>query len=137
MSIDVRGGEEPANRHTHPLDNAVWAALAGPHAPVGERVGRAARYPADVYAYSALAGPSATVRIKSRASPRWLGGRRRWPGRPADRHRTAVRARREAVRLGLADVPEILELVARTRRAPSSPGLSDSAPISASGTGGA
>ncbi|MPY56357.1 GNAT family N-acetyltransferase [Streptomyces spongiae] len=117
-----------------PLDNAVWAALAGPHAHFAERVGRAARYPADVYAYCALAdpadpaawadlyalvGPATTFRIKGVDSvpDGWetVGG-----GRGVQLVDTGLRAEPapEAVRLGPADVPEILELVARTRPGP-------------------
>ena len=69
----------PSPHDTSVLDNAVWAALDGPHAHLAERVGRAARYPDDVYAFAALAdprdpaawadlhtlvGPGTTVRIK-------------------------------------------------------------------------
>ncbi|MFE0452384.1 GNAT family N-acetyltransferase [Streptomyces sp. NPDC058914] len=124
----------PANPSTHLLDNAVWAALAGPHARFAERVGRAARYPADVYAFAAVAdpadpaawadlhtlvGPETVVRIKGVESvPRgWevVGG-----GRGVQLVDTALRAEPapEAVRLGLDDVPEILDLVARTRPGP-------------------
>ncbi|MFD8816384.1 GNAT family N-acetyltransferase, partial [Streptomyces sp. NPDC059627] len=79
LQTGLRGGGAPLAPHTFPLDNAVWSALAGPHAHLAERVGRAARYPDDVYAYAALAdptdpaawadlhtlvGPGATVKIK-------------------------------------------------------------------------
>ncbi|MFD8567191.1 GNAT family N-acetyltransferase [Streptomyces sp. NPDC059639] len=127
----------PADPSTHPLDNAVWAALAGPHAHLAQRVGRAARYPADVYAYSAVAdpadpavwadlytlvGPGNTVRIKGVESvpPGWevVGG-----GRGVQLVDTALRAEPapEAVRLGPDDVPEMLDLVARTRPGPFQP----------------
>ncbi|SMQ13800.1 hypothetical protein SAMN06272771_0072 [Streptomyces sp. Ag82_O1-12] len=58
-SIEVRGGEAPADRSTQPLGNAVWAALNGPHARFAERLGSAARYPADVYDFAALAALAA------------------------------------------------------------------------------
>ncbi|CAM5462513.1 hypothetical protein SHIRM173S_13116 [Streptomyces hirsutus] len=45
----------PELPNTSRLDNAVWAALDGPHAHLAERAGRAARYPADVYDFAALA----------------------------------------------------------------------------------
>ncbi|CAM5741369.1 hypothetical protein SALBM311S_01257 [Streptomyces alboniger] len=54
---DIRGGGAPPALDTSLLDNAVWAALDGPHAHLAERVGLAARYPADVYAFAALADP--------------------------------------------------------------------------------
>ncbi|MFJ4713846.1 GNAT family N-acetyltransferase [Streptomyces sp. NPDC088785] len=124
----------PADPSTHPLDNAVWAALAGPHAHLAERVGRAARYPADVYAYAALAdpsdpaawtdlhtlvGPGNTVRIKGveTVPAGWevVGG-----GRGVQLVDTALRAEPapRAVRLGPDDVPDMLDLVARTRPGP-------------------
>ncbi|MEU0647474.1 hypothetical protein [Streptomyces umbrinus] len=34
---DAQGGEAPANPSMRLLDNAVWAALAGPHGAGGER----------------------------------------------------------------------------------------------------
>ncbi|MFE5812175.1 GNAT family N-acetyltransferase [Streptomyces sp. NPDC056479] len=142
---DVHGGGAPSAAEPHPLDNAVRAALNGPHAlphslegmggaPIAQRVGRAARYPADVYAFAALAdpadpaawadlhtlvGPGAVVRAKplDRVPDGWeiVGG-----GEGVQLVDTALRAERapEAVRLGPADVPEILYLVARTKPRP-------------------
>lgn len=116
------------------LDNAVWAALDGPHAHLAERVGRAARYPDDVYAFAALADPGdpaawndlhtlagsgTTVRIKpvEQVPEGWeiVGG-----GVGVQLVDTALRAEPapEAVRLGPADVPDILDLVARTGPGP-------------------
>ncbi|MDH6515004.1 ribosomal protein S18 acetylase RimI-like enzyme [Streptomyces sp. SAI-135] len=137
QQIDVRGGGASL-RLTAPdtsvLDNAVWAALTGPHAHLADRVGRAARYPDDVYAVAALAdpgdpaawadlltlvGPGTTVRIKpvDRVPDGWevVGG-----GVGVQLVDTALRAEPapEAVRLGPDDVPEILDLVARTRPGP-------------------
>jgi ribosomal protein S18 acetylase RimI-like enzyme len=130
----VRGGgalEAPATRL---LDNPVWSALAGPHARFAERVGGAARYPADVYAFAALAdprdpsawadlrrlaGPGHTVRVKGvdAVPDGWqtVGG-----GQGVQLVATSLRAEEapEAVRLGPHDVPEILDLVARTRPGP-------------------
>ncbi|WP_320781566.1 GNAT family N-acetyltransferase [Streptomyces sp. CRN 30] len=134
--IDVRGGDVPAGPTTHLLDNAVWAALDGPHAHLAERVGRAARYPADVYAFAALADPGdpaawadlhtlagsgTAVRIKPVDEVQVPGG---WEivdgGEGVQLVDTALRAEPdpEAVRLGPDDVPEILDLVARTRPGP-------------------
>ncbi|MFF8731602.1 GNAT family N-acetyltransferase [Streptomyces sp. NPDC015171] len=116
------------------LDNAVWAALDGPHAHLAERFGRAARYQADLYAFAALADPAdpaawadlgtllgagAEVRVKpaGRVPRGWtvLGD-----GEGVQLVDTALRAEPapEAVRLGPDDVPEILGLVARTRPGP-------------------
>lgn len=38
----------------HPLDNAAWHALTGPHADLAEVVGAARRYPRDVSVFSAV-----------------------------------------------------------------------------------
>ncbi|MEU0050989.1 GNAT family N-acetyltransferase [Streptomyces sp. NPDC006309] len=132
---DVRAGGAPtAPPGGSPLDNAVWAALDGPHAHLAERYGRAARYRADLYAFAALAdpadpaawadlhtlaGPSATVRVKpvGRVPDGWelLA-----EGEGVQLVDTALRAEPapEAVLLGPADLPEILDLVARTRPGP-------------------
>ncbi|WP_405622351.1 GNAT family N-acetyltransferase [Streptomyces sp. NBC_00076] len=131
---DVRGGGAPPALDTSLLDNAVWAALDGPHAHLAERVGLAARYPADVYAFAGLADPldpaawadlhtlvgaGAVVRIKpvEQVPDGWevVGG-----GVGVQLVDTALRAEPapEAVRLGPDDVPEILDLVARTRPGP-------------------
>ncbi|MFJ9010127.1 GNAT family N-acetyltransferase [Streptomyces canus] len=124
----------PPAHDTSVLDNAVWAALDGPHAHLAERVGRAARYPDDVYAFAALAdprdpaawadlltliGPGTTVRIKpvETLPDSWevVGG-----GVGVQLVDTALHAEPapEAVRLGPDDVPEILDLVARTKPGP-------------------
>ncbi|MER5544065.1 GNAT family N-acetyltransferase [Streptomyces sp. NPDC002589] len=132
LQTDLRGdGATPA---THVLDNAVWAALTGPHAHLAERLGRAARYEDGVYALAALAdpadpaawqdlrtlvGPGTTVRIKpvDRVPDDW---RLEGSGEGVQLVDVALRAEPapEAVRLGRADVPEILDLVARTRPGP-------------------
>ncbi|MFF1719133.1 GNAT family N-acetyltransferase [Streptomyces sviceus] len=137
QQTDIRAGGaslKPSTHGTSVLDNAVWAALDGPHAHLAERVGRAARYPDDVYAFAALAdprdpaawadlltlvGPGTTVRIKpvETVPEEWevIGG-----GVGVQLVDTALRAEPapEAVRLGPDDVPEILDLVARTRPGP-------------------
>jgi ribosomal protein S18 acetylase RimI-like enzyme len=43
------------------LDRAVWAALTGPHAALGIRSGRAARYPAEVSPFAAVDAPGASA----------------------------------------------------------------------------
>ncbi|MGV9455006.1 GNAT family N-acetyltransferase [Streptomyces sp. NPDC003635] len=124
----------PGRPGTHLLDNAVWAALTGPHARFAQRVGRAARYPADVYAFAALAdpadpaawadlrtlvGPGTVVRVKpvDRVPAGWevVGA-----GQGVQLVDDGLRAEPapEAVRLGPDDVPDILELVARTKPGP-------------------
>ncbi|MET8771828.1 GNAT family N-acetyltransferase [Streptomyces sp. NPDC004658] len=130
----VRTGTAPPLPGTAVLDNAVWAALTGPHAPLADRYGRAARYRPETYAFAALAdpadpaawadlhtlvGPGHPVRVKpvERVPDGWevLG-----EGIGVQLVDTALRAEPapEAVRLGAGDVPEILDLVARTRPGP-------------------
>jgi ribosomal protein S18 acetylase RimI-like enzyme len=118
-----------------PLDNPVLAALTGPHAPFAERQGRVLRYPEDVAPFLALpadpgaqdwldvaglAGPGATV-VLAGAAARPPSG---WevldeiPGVQLVDEGVAAAADPEAVRLGSADVPEMLDLVERTRPGP-------------------
>ncbi|MEU7423160.1 GNAT family N-acetyltransferase [Streptomyces sp. NPDC040750] len=134
LPTDVRRGGALSPPDTRALDNAVWAALAGPHAHLAERHGRAARYRPDTYDCAALAdpadpaawsdlhtlvGPGNTVRIKSveQVPDGWeiVGA-----GAGVQLVDTGLRAEADpqAVRLGLADVPEILDLVGRTRPGP-------------------
>ncbi|MFI2204174.1 GNAT family N-acetyltransferase [Streptomyces sp. NPDC020192] len=135
QQTELRGGGSVPTLPGDPLlDNAVWAALDGPHAHLAERVGRAARYQDGIYAFAALAdpadpaawddlctllGPGTTVRIKpvDRVPDGW---RIEGEGEGVQLVDTALRAEPapEAERLGPADVPEILDLVARTRPGP-------------------
>ena len=119
----------------HPLDNPALASLTGPHAHFAERRGRVLRYPVDVSPWLALpdqpeardwvdlavlAGPGAEVPLNG-----YCGDV------PADWEITfhvggvqlvddgmAAEPDPEAVRLGPADVPEMLDLVARTQPGP-------------------
>ncbi|MFH8516330.1 GNAT family N-acetyltransferase [Streptomyces gelaticus] len=119
----------------HPLDSPVHAALTGPHAHFAERRGRILRYPADVAPWvavpdapraedwddaAALAGPGGAVTITAFREP------------PPDDWEIVFRADGVqlvdagvetaplpgAVRLGPADVPDMLALVERTRPGP-------------------
>ncbi|MFG2779303.1 GNAT family N-acetyltransferase [Streptomyces prunicolor] len=119
---------------SHVLDNPAWAALTGPHAHFAERVGRAARYPVDVAGFNAitdnddprawadlatLVGPGGTAAVRgvSEVPDGWEIVR---SGQGVQLVDTALRAEPdpEAVRLGPDDVPEILDLVARTEPGP-------------------
>jgi ribosomal protein S18 acetylase RimI-like enzyme len=119
----------------HVLDNPAMASLTGPHARFAERRGRVLRYPVDVSPWlalpdepdaddwadlAALAGPGAEVPLPGYRGPV-----------PADWEVTqridgvqfvddglAAAPDPEAVRLGPADVPEMTDLVARTRPGP-------------------
>ncbi|ELP70564.1 GNAT family N-acetyltransferase [Streptomyces turgidiscabies] len=119
----------------HPLDHPALAALTGPHAHFAEWRGRIVRYPVDVTPWlalpaelddrdwadlAALAGPGADVPL--------LGFQGRVPdGWDITFHAEGVQLvddgvaaapDPEAVELGPADVPEMLDLVARTRPGP-------------------
>jgi ribosomal protein S18 acetylase RimI-like enzyme len=116
----------------HPLDNPLWAALTGPQAHLAERRGRAARLPADVSPFAAVAdetgwadlaalvGPGGTavvVDAPAQPPPGWeLVGA--IPGVQMDGSAFEAAPDPEAVVLGRADVPEMLDLVARTRPGP-------------------
>ncbi|MET8805755.1 GNAT family N-acetyltransferase [Streptomyces sp. NPDC004546] len=118
----------------HILDNPAWAALTGPHAHFAERIGHAARYHQDVAPFhavsdeddprawvdlAALVGPGGTASVRgvTEAPEGWevVG-----TGHGVQLVDTGLRAEAdpEAVRLGPADVPEILDLVARTEPGP-------------------
>ncbi|MDX3452322.1 GNAT family N-acetyltransferase [Streptomyces sp. ME02-8801-2C] len=119
----------------HPLDQPALAALTGPHAHFAEWRGRIVRYPVDVTPWlalpadlddrdwadlAALAGPGQDVPL--------LGFQGRVPdGWEITFHAEGVQfvddglaaaPDPEAVELGPEDVPEMLDLVARTRPGP-------------------
>jgi ribosomal protein S18 acetylase RimI-like enzyme len=117
-----------------PLDNAAWASLTGPHAHFAERRGQALRYPADVAPFLAvpdepdgnvwrdiaeLAGPGARVPLGSETTP--PDG---WevvmtlPGVQLVDDGIEAVMDGDAVLLGLSDVPEMLDLVERTKPGP-------------------
>jgi ribosomal protein S18 acetylase RimI-like enzyme len=120
---------------THPLDNPVLAALAGPHARFAATRGRAARYPADISPFCALPGepaaadwadaarlasPGETVGFPAlRAAPPpdwevvWLGEGVQLVADTLD-----AAPDPEAVPLGPADVPDMLSLTGRTKPGP-------------------
>ncbi|MFF4244483.1 GNAT family N-acetyltransferase [Streptomyces sp. NPDC001822] len=128
------GAPEPAPAE-HPLDNPARSSLTGPHARFAERRGRVLRYRPDVTPWlalpddpgpqdwadvAALAGAGASLTLTAFREPP-----------PADWeivfHATGVQMvddsvaaepDREASLLGPADVPEMLDLVARTRPGP-------------------
>ncbi|VVJ21099.1 Acetyltransferase [Amycolatopsis camponoti] len=118
-----------------PLDNPAWASLTGPHARFAERRGRVVRYLEDVAPFlglpgdpdeqdwrdvAELAGPGVVV-LTAATAPRPPSG---WevldalPGVQLVDEGVAAAPDPEAVRLGLADVPEMLDLVERTKPGP-------------------
>jgi ribosomal protein S18 acetylase RimI-like enzyme len=126
----------------HPLDNPAWAALTGPHANLAEANGQAVRYPVAMCPFVALpdrpgtaawadlaglAGPGAVVSLAGvrEAPPGWevvmrvLGVQMVGAGIEAGVEAGIDAAPDgEAQVLGLRDVPEMLDLVARTRPGP-------------------
>ncbi|MBZ6291220.1 GNAT family N-acetyltransferase [Streptomyces olivaceus] len=119
---------------SHILDNPAWAALTGPHARFAERHGRAARYQQDVAPFhalcdegdprawadlAALIGPGGTAAVRS-VTEAAAGWEVVSTGHGVQLVDTSLRAEHDpgAVRLGPDDVPEILDLVARTEPGP-------------------
>ncbi|MET8743455.1 GNAT family N-acetyltransferase [Streptomyces sp. NPDC004728] len=119
----------------HPLDSPVHAALTGPHAHFAERRGRILRYRPDVAPWAAipdtptaedwddaaaLAGPGGAVTITAfREAPPGDWETVFWAeGVQLVDAGVETAPFSGAVRLGPADVPEMLELVERTRPGP-------------------
>ncbi len=119
----------------HVLDKrAVGDVLGGAHARFAERHGRAARYQADVAPFAALedyADPRAWEDLAELIGPEGQAavfGLTQWPdtwkavwaadGLQMVGDNVEVRPEPEAVLLGADDVPEILDLVARTEPGP-------------------
>lgn len=122
-------------RVPHVLDNPALASLTGPHARFAERRGRVLRYPVDVSPWlalpdepdardwadlAALAGPGAQVPLpgfRGEVPDGWEITSRVEGVQLVD-DGVAAAPDPEAVVLGAADVPEMLDLVARTRPGP-------------------
>jgi ribosomal protein S18 acetylase RimI-like enzyme len=125
--------QEPTGGHV--LDHPARAALTGPHAHFAERHGRILRYPVDVTPWlalpeepdardwadlAALAGPGSEVPLlgyRGRVPDDWEITFR-MPGVQYVDAGLAAAPDPEAFPLGPADVPEMLDLVARTRPGP-------------------
>ncbi|KPI20377.1 FR47 domain protein [Actinobacteria bacterium OK074] len=119
----------------HVLDNPALAALTGPHAHFAERRGRVLRYPADVSPWlgvpdrleagdwadlAALLGPGTDAPFAGFAGEPPAGWEVTFdlPGVQLVDDGLVTAPDPEAVRLGPADVPEMLDLVARTKPGP-------------------
>jgi len=121
---------------SHPLDNPVLSSLTGGHASFAEKHGQALRYPADVVPFAALpddpgpadwadlatlAGPGGTLALAGERSGPPDGWQLLWGGEGVQLIDAGVSVGgpdEDVVRLGLADVPEMLDLTARTRPGP-------------------
>jgi ribosomal protein S18 acetylase RimI-like enzyme len=119
----------------HPLDNPARASLLGPHARLAERHGTALRYPADISPFIALPdepGDADWADLASLVGPGQVAVTAGVPAAPPSGwqllrdmagvqltgdHVAAV-PDAEAIPLGPADVPEMLDLVARTEPGP-------------------
>lgn len=123
----------------HVLDDPAWNALTGPHAVLAEGDALARRYPTDMSPFVAVAdrsdpagwarlaeltGPGATVGLFASAVPQgWeaLAGYDCYQyvfERPALPELRALDDGAERVRLDAEDVPDMLDLVDRTRPGP-------------------
>ncbi|MFJ5263250.1 GNAT family N-acetyltransferase [Streptomyces sp. NPDC088387] len=124
---------EAAPRHI--LDNPALAALQGPHAHLAERRGRILRYPVDVSPWLAmpddpgpqdwadlvaLTGPGSDVPLLGTLNPVPEGWTITFRAEGVQLVDDGIAAAPdpEAIRLGPADVPEMLDLVERTRPGP-------------------
>ncbi|MEV6968752.1 GNAT family N-acetyltransferase [Hamadaea sp. NPDC051192] len=124
----------------HPLDDVVRSALTGPHAHLAQRCGRILRYPPDVLRFIAIPDPATAgdwADVATLVGPEqapvagvvvlppvgWkvtgvgpglqLVTDRDHPRRPNTAH--GARAGDDVLTLGPADLPEIVEFVARHR----------------------
>lgn len=117
----------------HVLDDLVRAALTGPHAPFAQRRGTELRYPGDVAPWTTTprdtAGWADLAALVGPGGEAWLVGdpQEPGPGWTVDRRIAGVQydgsgaaavPDPDAVRLGVADVPAMLDLVERTRPGP-------------------
>ncbi|MFI1071444.1 GNAT family N-acetyltransferase [Streptomyces puniciscabiei] len=128
-------GDRTAADAPHVLDNPALASLTGPHAHFAQRRGRVLRYAVDVSPWlalpdepdardwvdlAALAGPGAEIPLAGYCGevPDGWEITFRIDGVQFVDDGLAAAPDAEAVRLGPADVPEMLDLVARTRPGP-------------------
>lgn len=112
------------------LGELVWASLNGPHQWLAERHGRAVRYPPDMSRLlavptqdawpdvAALVGPGNVVAVADTRTPADWEVLEKNPAVQLVDAGVAATPFDEAVRLTPADVPEMLDLVARTRPGP-------------------
>jgi GNAT superfamily N-acetyltransferase len=120
---------------THPLDNPVLSSLTGGHARFAERYGNVLRYPVDVSPFIAmpeepdeadwadaagLVGPGNLLALAGIRVPPPAGWEVMMIGEGVQMTGADLEVADdpEAVPLGLADVPDMLELTARTKPGP-------------------
>ncbi|GAA3389649.1 GNAT family N-acetyltransferase [Cryptosporangium minutisporangium] len=124
----------------HPLDNPAWASLTGPHRAFALVHGRAARYQPDVSPFGVLGddpdaqawadlatliGPDTGIALAGveATPPDGAGFTVEWalPGVQMIDGGVDAATEPDAVRLTAADVPEMMDLVARTKPGPFEP----------------
>lgn len=126
--------DRPQPAPEHVLDNPAWAALTGPHRHLAEIVGSAARYRTDVSPFAAIADaddPRSWADLAALVGPGnsfALAGVPQLPegwgtgqsGQGVQLVATSLRDEEdeEAELLGPADIPDMLDLVARTKPGP-------------------
>jgi ribosomal protein S18 acetylase RimI-like enzyme len=118
-----------------PLDNPAYAALLGPHAELAERCGNALRYRPDVAPFAGLPAepvPDDWAGLAALTGPGGVAATAGVAAEPPDRWRVltvidsvqltgdgvAGAPDYQAITLGPADVPDMLDLVARTQPGP-------------------
>jgi ribosomal protein S18 acetylase RimI-like enzyme len=118
-----------------PLDNPAYYALLGPHALLAQRSGNVLRYPADVAPFAGLPAEPESADWADLAQLTGPGGVAATAGVPVNppdgwRVMTVIDAvqltgervhgtpDRDAIALGSDDVPDMLDLVARTQPGP-------------------
>ena len=124
---------------THPLDNTVWNALTGPWRALGEHRGRAARFESDVSVFSGVDDPNdaaafddlrdlicpghvAVLFAPELAIPDGWSEAFRYPCHQLVATDVDIAAAPDdLLPLGVDDVPEMLELVERTKPGPFAP----------------
>ncbi|OIQ81712.1 mycothiol acetyltransferase [mine drainage metagenome] len=119
----------------HILDNAAWASLSGPHASIAEANGLARRYPVDVAPFAALAdpddpqawldlaqliGPSGTAVLSAKQIevPDDWEVLFKGSGVQLIGEEVEGKVENEAIELSPIDVPEMLNLIERTKPGP-------------------
>lgn len=120
------------------LDHAAWSSLTGPHAGFAERQGQAARYPLDVCPFvavspdhddrvwddlAALVGPGGLVPLTGTTSAPPPGWETVFHGEGVQMVGTGleVASDPDLLELGPDDVPDMLNLIERTRPGPFRP----------------
>jgi ribosomal protein S18 acetylase RimI-like enzyme len=118
-----------------PLDNPAYTALLGPHARLAQRSGNALRYPPDVAPFAGLPAepaPDDWAGLADLAGPGGVAATAGVPADPPDGWRVLTiidsaqltgelvtgEPDRDAITLGPDDVPDMMNLVARTQPGP-------------------